>query len=270
MIPVLVDLSSTIEEFILSEQETKDLSRYVLSNISDEYMRYWENNINSSLHQTKKEYNDAIFTEQPDDFSVIFGMTPRQSKLGMMLEEGASEFDIKNGFSKSNKRVTKLSTNKDGSLKRDKDGKTIGGGWYLTIPFQHATSEAVAESTKFSTTMPREIEKLVKTSETPLTRSQLPSGRRDLRISRTGYVHKAAIYEGLHRRDQSSTNKEHRGGYFTFRRVSDKSDDNSWSHPGFQALKLMDKTYNEVLGESKLKYIVDRAVDDFLTVKFGQ
>jgi len=263
--PIYIDLSGTIDEFFLSEQETKDLSRYVLSNISDEYMRYWEKNVDNSLHQTKTEYRQAIFTEQPDDFTVVFGMTPRQSQLGLMLEDGASEFDIKEGFSKSNKRVTKLKVNKDGSLKRDKQGRTIGGGWYLTIPFRHATSEAVAESAIFSSRMPKRIEQLVKTVDRPLTNSDLPEGYRDRRIARTGYKHKAAIYEGLHRRDISSTDKEKRGGYFTFRRVSDKSDEKSWQHPGFEALKLMDKSLNEL----PIDQVVDRAVDEFLTNKFG-
>lgn len=250
--PIYIDLSGTIDEFFLSEQETKDLSRYVLGNISDEYMRHWENNIDNSLHQTKGEYKQAIFTEQPDDYSIIFGMTPRQSKLGMMIEDGASEFDIKEGFSKSKKK--KFNAN---------------GGWYLTIPFRHATSEAVAESAIFSSKMPKRIEQLVKTSTTPLKRNDLPEGYRDLRISRTGYKHKAAIYEGLHRRDISSTEKEKRGGYFTFRRVSEKSmenDPDSWIHPGFKALKLMEKSLNEM----QVDQVVDRAIDDFLKTKFGQ
>jgi hypothetical protein len=174
--PVLVDFSGTIDEFLLTEQETKDLSRFVLSNISDEYMRHWEQNIDSSLHQTRSEYKQAIFTEQPDDFSMVFGMTPRKSKLAMMLEEGASSFDIKSGFEQSDKK------------KRKKDG-----GWYLTIPFRHATSTAIAESMTFSGRMPNEIEKLVKVSEKPLNLSDLPEGYKDKRVSRAGYKHKAAI-----------------------------------------------------------------------------
>jgi len=211
-------------------------------------MRYWENNIDNSLKGTRSEYKAAIFTEQPDDFSIVFGMTPRQSKLGVMLEEGATSFDMKDGFSKSDKKKSK------------KDG-----GWYLTIPFRHATSEAVAESAIFSGQMPKEVEGLVKISEKPLKLSDLPGEYRDKRISRVGYQHKTAIYEGLHRRDISSTDKEKRGGYFTFRRVSDKSEANSWQHPGFEPLKLMEKTLSDI----PIDKIVDKAVDDFLTTKFG-
>lgn len=247
--PVVIDLSGVIDEFFLDENEVKSMSRYVLSSISDEYMRVWERNIDGSLHSTRSEYRRAIFTDQPDDFSMVFGMTPTKSKLAMMLEDGASAWDIKDGFANSSKKHIK----KDGS------------GWYLTVPFRHATSEAVAESMIFSNQMPKEIEKLVKTVGRPLKLSDLPSQYRDVRTSKVGYVHRAAIYEGLTRTDISSTTNENRGGYFTFRRVSDKSEANSWQHPGFEPLKLMEKS----LSELRLDYIVDQSVDQFLTMKFS-
>jgi hypothetical protein len=40
--PILIDLSGTIQEFLLDDEESKSLSRYVLSGVSDEYMRVWE------------------------------------------------------------------------------------------------------------------------------------------------------------------------------------------------------------------------------------
>lgn len=246
--PIFIDLSQVVNEFVFDEGESKALQSYVLSNVADEYMRYWESNIDNSLNSTRAEYRQAIFTEKPDDSSIVFGMTPRQSKLAMMLEDGASEFDIKQGFSKSTKKKTKAD-----------------GGWYLTIPFRHATSEAIAESMVFSSRMPKEIEKLVKTVDRPLNLSDLPKGYREVRTSRVGYKHKAPIYEGLHRRDISSSEKENRGGYFTFRRVSDKSEDNSWTHKGFKPLNLMEKSLNEM----PIDTIVDRSIDEFLKAKLG-
>ena len=116
--------------------------------------------------------------------------------------------------------------------------------------------------------MPEDIEKLVKTTARPLKLSDLPSNYIIDHInqrSSVGYSHKHSIYEGLHRRDISSTEKENRGGYFTFRRVSDKSEANSWIHPGFEPLKLMEKS----LSELRLDYIVDMSIDKFLTLKFA-
>ena len=247
--PVFIDFGGVIDEFLLTEQEVKDLSRFVLSNIKDEYKRHWEENVETHLHSTRSEYMKAMFDYQPDDYSIVFGMTPRESKLAMMLEEGATPYDIKEGFRQSDKK------------KRKKDG-----GWYLTVPFRHATSTAIAESMTFKGKMTSEIEKLVKTTERPLKLTDLPEGYRDKRVSRVGYKHKSAIFEGLHRRNIPSTDKEKRGGYFTFRRVSDKSEENSWQHPGFEPLKLMEKSLNDL----QIDQVVDRSIDKFLQVKFGE
>ena len=79
------------------------------------------------------------------------------------------------------------------------------------------------------------------------------------------YQHKAPIYEGMHRRDISSTDKEKRGGYFTFRRVSDKSDEQSWYHPGFEPHEFMERA----LSEAQIENIVGIAGQEWLDTKFG-
>lgn len=267
-LPISINIRGVVEEFDFSESEAKSLSQYILNSVVDNYVRKWEENIDESLHQTRNEYKKAIFQESPDDNSIVIGMSPRYSKLAMMLEDGASSFDIKEGFSKSNKRVVKLATNKDGSLKRDKDGKTSQGGWYLTIPFKFATSEAVAESMMFSSRLPKPIEQLAKTATEPLRLTDLPSefyfdvnnnfspyGQNKT----SGYNHKFNIYEGL-KREEIGSGTEKRGGYMTFRRVSENSDKDSWQHPGFEALNLMEKSVNQ----TDIANIVDHAIDQFL------
>ena len=47
----------------------------------------------------------------------------------------------------------------------------------------------------------------------------------------------------------------------TFRRVSDKSDPNSWIHPGFDARKFMDKA----LDQTQIPQVVDMVLDNFLS-----
>jgi hypothetical protein len=244
----LIDISGTIEEFSLSSDEVSSLSRYILDSVSGEYMRNWETNIDGVLHQTKTNYKNAIYIEQPDDYSLILGMSPRKDKLALMLEEGATSFDIKAGMEKSAKK----------HMKKD-------GGWYITVPFRWATSEAIAESSIFASKMPKAIEKLVKMSSSPIKQSNLPKGFDVIRTSSVGYIHQSSIYAGIGRSDISSTNKEKRGGYWSFRRISDTSADNSWVHPGFPPLKLMEKTLNEL----QIDAIVDRAVDEFLSKKFN-
>ena len=74
------------------------------------------------------------------------------------------------------------------------------------------------------------------------------------------YTHKAPQYQGLVRIDIASTDKENRGGYFTFRRVSDKSDPLSWINPGFEPRKFMDRA----LDEAQVFEVADMAIDEFL------
>jgi hypothetical protein len=243
----LIDISGTIEEFSLSSDEVSSLSRYILDSVSGEYMRNWETNIDGVLHQTKTNYKNAIYIEQPDDYSLILGMSPRKDKLALMLEEGATSFDIKAAMSKSSKRHEK------------------NGHWYITIPFRWATSEAIAESSIFAGKIPKAVERLVKMSSSPIKQSNLPKGFDVIRTSSVGYTHQSSIYAGIGKSDISSTNKEKRSGYWSFRRISDTSDPNSWIHPGFPPLKLMEKTLNEL----QIDAIVDRAIDEFLSKKFN-
>jgi hypothetical protein len=241
MIPVSIDISETIEEFVLNEDEVKSLSNYILDSVVTEYVRNWESQIDQSLHSTRNEYKRGIFSETSDD-SVIIGLTPRQSPMAMMIEDGASPFDEKEGFKNSNKK---------------KQGKN---GWYLTVPFRWATSEAIGEASIFSNKMPKPIEKIVKVSSKPLTMEDIPGQFKKMGKNITsGYDHKFNIYEGLHRQEIGS-GTEKRGGYFSFRRVSENSDPGAWIHPGFEAYRLMDKA----LEDSDIGTVVDRAIDEFL------
>lgn len=243
--PIVIDLSEVATEFVLSDEEIASLSRLVLASIADDYVRRWEKLIDNSLHSTRAEYKKGIFTEQPDDYNIIIGLTPRQSQLALMLEDGATSFDIKEGFAKSDKK---------------KIGKS--GGWYLTVPFRWATSDALGEAFGFSNKMPKPIEKIVKTSKEPLKLGDLPAGFKELGQNKTsGYTHKFTIYEGLARQEIGSGSTEKRGGYMSFRRASENSDVGAWIHPGFQALGLMEKAAAEV----DIVTLVDHTVDEFLS-----
>ena len=141
--------------------------------------------------------------------------------------------------------------------------------FYITVPFRHATPEAIAESGVFSSILPQDIYTLAKNSQTPLKREQLPINQQTpgsrkaidvpgLKVPE--YIHKAAKYEGLVRVEASSSNREKRSQYMTFRRVSDKSDPNSWFNGGIEAKKLMDKA----LQLANITMIADIAIDETL------
>ena len=249
MLKFQFDISGVVNEFSLTKEDVRSLSNLILDRLVDEYMFSWENIVDSTLDSTRDEYKKGMYSDRPDDNSAIIGLTSTQSKLAMMIEAGANIFDEKEGFAKS--------------TKKKKCGKD---GWYLTIPFRHATS---SEIMKQFTKQGENVLSFLKGGST-LSQSELPTGYDEplghiIPGSLIRYEHKSPIYEGLKRIKMNSTEKEKRGGYFTFRRVSDNSDPQSWFHPGFQAKNLMDKA----LTEAKLDQVVDSVLQEFIDSKFS-
>lgn len=254
MIPIHLDLSEVVAEFSLTGEQATELGASIISRIVTEYTSKWEDIVDKNLRQTRKIYKRAMYVDRISPTEVIFGLSGGQDGLALALEEGKAPFDEKPGFANSSKKKTSLS-----------------GGWYLTIPFRYATPDAVAESTIFQNALPKEIYDIAKgNGGQPVKKSQLPAqyaqlGRRKEIQTANGaipeYTHKSPQYQGLVRIDVSSTDKENRGGYFTFRRVSNNSDPLSWIHPGFEAHKFMDKA----LDEAQIETVASMAIDEFLS-----
>lgn len=248
--PIDIDLSGVIQEFSLNDNQAIQLGSSIIDRIAEEYTVRWEKLVNTELGQTKNEYKKAMIVERDSPLSVTFGLLERESAIAMMLEEGAPPFDEKIGFQRSSKIKQK-----------------IGGGWYLTIPFRHATPQAVAESGIFSSILPNEIYQIAK-SKGIVTKKDLPAqystpgSRKEIRTPNLvvpEYMHKSPKYQGLMKVDVG-VGQEKRSQYMTFRRVSDKSDPNSWWHKGLVSRKLMDKA----LEGSYIETSVNMVVDEFL------
>ena len=253
MIPIHLDISEIVDEFMLTSLQSEELASQIIDSIIVEYSSKWENAVNKGLKKTRKLYKNAMYIDRISGSEVVFGLQPGKDGLALAIEEGKPPFDEKPFFKKSSKVKQKLD-----------------GGWYLTIPFRYATPGAVAESDIFQGKLPKEIYDIVKNNAgKPIKKSQLPSqyqqlGKRKEIMGVNGvipeYTHKSPKFEGLVRIDISSTDNEKHGGYFTFRRVSDKSDILSWIHPGFEARKFMDKA----LDMSQIETVADMAIDNFL------
>lgn len=254
MIPVNIDLTEIMNEFALTAEQTQNLGESIIDRIVEDYMHKWNDVVNGGLKQLRSLYQRSMYVERNSATEVTFGLSPGENGLALAIEEGKPPFDMKEGFSHSSKRKTSL-----------------GGGWYLTIPFRYATSQAVAESTAFSGRLPEVIERLVRGNDgKPLSAAQLPNqyaqlGRRKAIQTANGvipeYVHKAPRFQGLVRVDVSSTRNENRGAYMTFRRVSNNSEPYSWIHPGFDARRFMDKA----LDQTQIPQVVDMVLDNFLS-----
>lgn len=195
---------------------------------------HWESIAQRKLTTTRADYilglNSDNSVEFPDSFS---GVLTLRGKWPNMLEEGFSAFDQKSGFGKSQRR-------------KQKDD----GGWYLTIPFRHRTPDT-AGSAVGGQAMPGDIYSQARA----LRGGQSLTGTEDAYPAQTswkGYEHKSGIYENMSR-VRKKYDKATQSQYMTFRRVSDKSDPDSWWHPGFQGINAVDEaekfateTFNKV------------------------
>lgn len=254
MIPIHLDLSEIVSEFALTGDQAEELGAGIISRIVTEYVSKWEDVVDKNLRQTRKIYKGAMYVNRTSPTEVIFGLSEGEHGLALAIEEGKDAYDEKPFFATSDKRKT----------------KKIGDGWYVTVPFRHASPGAVAESGVFQSILPKEVYDIAKQNNgAPVRRGQLPAqfaqlGQRAQLQTAQGvipaYTHKTPKYEGLVRLDISATKSEDRGGYFTFRRVSDKSDPLSWIHPGFKAHKFMDKA----LDEADIQTVASMAIDEFL------
>jgi len=252
MIPINIDISSLIEEFSLDENQTLMIGTTIIDRVAQEYSYRWKNLIDKELKSSRNEYLRGIFIERVNPTEIIFGLSNRESSLPLSIEEGHGPWDEKPFLLGSLK------------AKRTKDGKP-----FLTVPFRHATPQAIAEAGIFSSIMPQDVYQLAKNSPMPLKRSQLPESqqipgvRKEINVPGLKvpeYIHKAAKYEGLVRVEASSSENENRGQYMTFRRVSDNSDPNSWFNGGIIAKRLMDRA----LEIAQIDRVADMAIDETL------
>ena len=252
MVPINIDISSLIEEFSLDENQTLMIGTTIIDRVAQEYSYRWKNLIDKELKSSRNEYLRGIFIERVNPTEIIFGLSNGESSLPLSIEEGHGPWDEKPFLLGSLK------------AKRTKDGKP-----FLTVPFRHATPQAIAEAGIFSSIMPQDVYQLAKNSPMPLKRSQLPESqqipgvRKEINVPGLKvpeYIHKAAKYEGLVRVEASSSENENRGQYMTFRRVSDNSDPNSWFNGGIIAKRLMDRA----LEIAQIDRVADMAIDETL------
>jgi len=258
MFAVNIDISDVINELKLNPDEINSLGRALIDRVADMYWNNWNKMVNENLHGTRGAYQSGMDIIQSDsELAVTFVLTGKgQSRLGMMIEEGASAFDIKTGMENSPKAHHKAD-----------------GGWYITIPFRHATPEAIGESSIFSNKMPKEIHFISKQNDgAPIKFEQLPAEHQELEVrpnieSGTGtiieYEHRSPIYEGL-----QQTGKPGHEQYHTFRRISNNSDPDSWIHKGFTPHKFMEKTMEELESSGELEAALSLIKEEFLQAKF--
>lgn len=238
-----LDFSEVVEEYNLTQNQALQLGEKAKEVVTSQIFMNWRNEAKRNLGSTRRRYLNGI---QVVESGRLTNTIVLKGSLNNKIESGNPSYDMKTAFARS------------GKVKYNKDG-----GWYLTIPFRHATSEALGESEAFSSVMPKELTKIVREraksgKNTALTAKDLPNALRQKKISESGYKHKNPIYEGIKR--TASFEEERDGVYMTFRRVSEKSSPKAFIHPGFEARNFSEKA----MVNPNVQVAIDNLIDDFV------
>ena len=201
-----IAIAIKIDEILL--EFSQDFQAKILEQYSKEIEKNWIDLANKNLNRTRKQYIEGIKVDTTSDYKLSLSL---EGDLPNMIESGTPKYDMKPGFAQSAKK---------------KISKT--GSWYLIIPFQYATKQ----NQSGKSVMPRSVYEAIRKSKTKSLKTLPPKYSGVSKNKVTGVQHKAPIYQGIQKRGNS---------YMNFRVVSQKSDPNSWIHPGLKAENLLDK-----------------------------
>jgi hypothetical protein len=241
---VQIDLSVLKTQFGLASQKVDELTENVVNKVTKEIYRNWEALAKKNLHSSLPEYLQNLHIVDKGRFDKQIVLT---GVLSNMIEQGASAFDMKEGFKKSTKVKFSIPV-------YNAKGKQVyeGGDWYLTIPFRQGTPGIVGQG-GFANEMPEEVHQEVMSLESgeSLPQSSVPTPfdvpqSRAAIVNESGvtqydeYVHKSSIYAGI-QKQTASYDKANQNSYVSFRRAGANSDPLSWIHRGLKAAKLAEQ-----------------------------
>ena len=248
LVPINIDVSEFASSFDIPADEIKQFTSNVIGELATEFAMHWSLAANV-LKSSRQEYKNSIYVEKISDTDYVVGLN---GWLPNAIEQGLSGFDEKEGFKSSSKAH-----------------QTKGGGWYLTIPFRHATAGAIGESSIFANVMPSKVYEETKKLETGegLNVKNLPKelqqkGIRSKVVTKSRvfeeYQHKHSIHSGIQRKKDTIG----RGTYVSFRRVSDKNEgDDSWIHTGIQARNLAERALETMNIPDVIDHLVNKYVE---------
>ena len=263
MNPITIDLSGLKGQFGIDDKTLDQLTETCVKAVTAAIYANWEALAKKKLKSTREEYIQNIIHVDKGRFNkqiILTGVVPN------MVEQGASAFDIKEGFRKSPKvRYTIPVYGKKGNMLRS------GGDWYLTIPFRIGVPGTLGQA-GFTGQMPQEIYDIMRkrgnrialrADEIPAPYN-IPQSRAAIQATPQNpyyaqYTHKSSIYEGLTKRT-AQYGKTTQNTYGTFRRAGANSDPLSWIHKGISAYRLAD----EAVKITDVDTIVENEVTTFL------
>jgi hypothetical protein len=260
IVPIVIDTQDMMSQFSLTRNQVDDVCDNLAKTLAARYAQELEKSAQRELHQTRQRYIRNIKVVDSGRLEGTVMLDYSKDRMVQMLEEGASAFDMK-----------------DGLLNGPRAKITKKGKRYNTVPFRIGNPNAVADADVFSGTLPKSVYKAIrKIPQTipvagggmrtaGISPMQLPSafsqaGSRKSIVDSAGkvlfkeYEHKTSIYAGMVQQSDPTTGQNR---YFSFRRVSEKSDPDAFIHPGIEQHNLIQKTLGEFDQTKELSNALD-------------
>jgi len=250
--PIQIDTRALSQEFDLTKDDIDHLKEAVVKTVTKVVHTEWRNQAKRGLTNSRSQYMNSIIASEVGRFTNVLTLV---GTVPNMIEQGASSFDMKKGFENSSKKI--ITRGADGTL-----------GWYLTIPFSWAQPGALGESSKFTGVLPNDVFKILKgkqkaNPDAKLNLSDIPdeykipkmTSKLNLLDDQLIPEYKS-IYEGVHQVGGAGKG----GPIMSFRRVSKKSLEESWIHPGIKARNFAEKAWDA----AEVPTVVGDVIDNFL------
>lgn len=244
MIVIDINQEDLIDQYSLSKSKVEDVIDTTIKEITARFYERWQEQAQLDLHSTRQRYINNLSVPDCGRLQGVVILDYTKDPLIKMLEEGASAFDMKENFEKSN------------HVKYNK-----AGDWYLTIPLKVGAPDTIGDTFGSIVNLPRQVYNVVKSKTTsPLTgktsglssteipdKYKAPKTRAKIEIPKSKafeeYTHKSSIYQGVYKQVDLTTGKT--SGFGNFRRVGANSDDNAFIHPGIEAMNLAQKALDQ-------------------------
>jgi len=257
MLEMDVDVDWKLLPGLLTPDEQSELEHNMVEAATDDILDLWRAKASQGLGSTRDDYLQGLVHERSRRIAGNEGFITLVGAFPNMIEGGSPPFDIKPGI-----------------LESERAHIGMAGQRYLAVPFRWGTPGALGES--FSGVMPKSVYKeareLAPTTSAPgrgviyggrtrRTEGRFPPQVRPGYGRWGGYQHKTGIYQGIIRQ-QKTYEKATQSHYTSFRMVSDRSEANSWIHPGFVARNFAEEALQEF--ESRLDDFIEYHIAGFL------
>lgn len=259
-IPIEINSDDLLSQYSMSKSEVEDVIDFAIKSIAAKFYERWVEEAQLSLHSTRSRYIQNLHLLDEGRLTGTILLDYTKDPLIQMIEEGASAFDMKEGFEKSDK------------VKHNKSG-----GWYLTIPFKMGAPNTIGDALGSVTNLPQAVYNVLKKKETsPITgkseglknseipeQYRAPKTRAKIEIPKSQafeeYKHKSSIYKGAFKQKDITTGQT---SYGSFRRVGENSDKNAFIHPGMEEANLAQKALDRL--DQSMEIELTRAVNSAL------